>query len=773
MSRLRGRSQNRESQEACPAGAGAAFQRKHFGAAKARPRFIGLLLALATLLAYLPVCHYGFVVYDDNDYVTENQVVQNGLTWAGVKWAFTTWHASNWHPLTWLSHMLDCQLFGLNPGMHHLVNALFHAANVVLLFALLWRLTKAQWPSVFVAALFAWHPLHVESVAWISERKDVLSAFFALLTLLAYERYATVVARDQWPVTGTEETTATPGRSRVTRHPSLFYWVALIFFALGLMSKPMLVTLPFVMLLLDFWPLRRISEFAHLRHATTRLEIRLAAPEPKAEAGVRNLESNQTASFSTSNPSASAFGPGATVSKRSEAGQLSALVLEKWPFFLLSVASCVITFLAQSQRGGDAVISLDKVSLSYRLCNMLISYGRYLLKTIWPTDLAVFYPMSAQIMQVRELALVAAIVLAALSWAVWRARRSCPYLLVGWLWYLGTLVPVIGLVQVGGAALADRYTYIPSIGLFIAAAFGLQDLACRFRFLKIPVAVLTGLILAGCLMLAEKQLRYWRDSETLFAHAVAVTADNDVARTNLGVALERQGKWREALVEYRKAERLASDHYQVHNNLGNLLANMGQTQEALAEYQAALCIDPNETAPHNNLGTLLVDLGRYNEAMAQYTKAERLDSNDWHAPYLMGKALLKQSRDVEAIPCLRRAVKLAPDNVHVLTFVARVLASDENPGVRDGLAACGLAAKANDLTGGVQPAMLDALAMAYAELGRFSDAQQAAEDATNLATAYGMTNDLPIIRERLQLYQNHQAFRESFTNTPAKDPAEK
>jgi protein O-mannosyl-transferase len=298
-----------------------------------RPRVISLLLALITLLVYLPVCHYSFVNYDDGDYVTENHVVQNGLTWEGVEWAFTTGHASNWHPITWLSHMLDCELFGLNPGAHHLDSVLFHAANAVLLFALLFRLTNAPWPGAFVAALFAWHPLHVESVAWISERKDVLSAFFALLTLLAYVR---TVTRDRCQTTGNGPDSIAPP---ITRHPAHFYWLALIFFTLGLMAKPMLVTLPFVLLLLDYWPLQR---------------------------------------FSTLNPRISTF---------------QSLVFEKWPFFLLTAGSCVITFLAQSQRGGDAVISLNKVSFSYRLCNAFMSYGRYLLKTIWPTDLAVFYPL--------------------------------------------------------------------------------------------------------------------------------------------------------------------------------------------------------------------------------------------------------------------------------------------------------------------------------------------------------------------------------------------
>ena len=426
MSRLRGRSQNRESQETCPAGAGAAFQHKHFGAAKARPRLIGLLLALVTLLVYLPVCRCNFLVYDDSDYVTENPVVQNGLTWAGVAWAFTAWHAGNWHPLTWLSHMLDCQLFGLNPGPQHLVNVLFHAANVVLLFALWLRLTRALWPSAFVAALFAWHPLHVESVAWISERKDVLSTFFALLTLLAYAR---AVTSGRWQVTG-KEPVQTPVLSRVTCHSSHFYWLAVVFFALGLMSKPMLVTLPFVMLLLDFWPLKRVTGDP--------LSQRFSAADEWRETGVLQL------------------------------------VLEKWPFFVLTIGSCIVTFLAQRQ--GEAVVSLAKVSFGHRLGNMPVAVGALSAEN----DLA--GRSRCHLSNARQdsgaghrHAAVAALIL--ISAVAWLTRRRSPSLLVGWLWFLGTLVPVIGLVQVGGAALADRYTYIPSIGLFLAVAFGFRELA--------------------------------------------------------------------------------------------------------------------------------------------------------------------------------------------------------------------------------------------------------------------------------------------------------
>jgi tetratricopeptide (TPR) repeat protein len=671
-----------------------------------------LLLVLGTLAVYLPAADHGFTLYDDGDYVTENPMVENGLTWAGIKWAFTTGHASNWHPLTWLSHMADCQLAGLNPAVPHCENILFHAANAVLLFALLLRLTRLRadasarqageiWPSAFVAALFAWHPLHVESVAWISERKDVLSTFFALLTLLTYTR---AVTGDKWQASGK----ATPV---VARQLSLL--PALIFFALGLTAKPMLVTLPFVMLLLDYWPLDRIRN---------------------SEFGIRNFIK---------------------------------LLLEKLPFLALSAASCVITFLCQHH--GGSVASLKNVPLHYRLENVPVAYAGYLLKMIWPAHLAVFYPLNPLS---RPEFITAVAAMAVVSWLVWRARHSSPYWLVGWLWFLGTLVPVIGLVQVGGAAMADRYTYFPAIGIFLAAALCARDGAERFQVSKSVVGAIAGLALAACLLLTHCQLNYWQDDIVLFSHAIAVTKNNDTAHLNLGFALEKASRKTEAMTEYRVVLKIDPDRVEAHNNLANLLDDSGHPDEAMNEYQVALRMDPRYVAAHNNYGTLLVELGRLDEAMKQYADAARLDPSDWHPPYLTGKALLKQGRDPEAILYFRQAVKIDPNNPRVLTYLSQVLATDKNPQVRDGNAALAMAARANDLTGDVQPAMLDVLAMAYAETGQFTNAQQAASYALKLATAYDMTNDAVLIQQRLQLYQNSQPFRQSFlfTNTPANEP---
>jgi tetratricopeptide (TPR) repeat protein len=673
-----------------------------------RPRFIALLLLLGTLAVYLPAAHHGFSCYDDGDYVSENPEVKNGLTWAGITWAFTTWHAANWHPLTWISHMADCQIFGLDAGMHHGVNVLFHAANSIILLLLLLRWTNARWPSAFAAALFAWHPLHVESVAWVSERKDVLSTFFALLTLLAYTKAVAKMSNDECRM----ESRRPAGHSSfVIRHSG--YWLALLFFALGLMAKPMLVTLPFVMMLLDYWPLNRIRN---------------------SEFGVRNF---------------------------------AKLLLEKWPFFALSTASCVITFLAQHH--GGAVASLATVSIHYRLENVPVAYARYLLKIFWPSTLAIYYPMFA----IPRLAVAGAlVVLMFISAAVWFARRRSPYWLVGWLWFLGTLLPVIGLVQVGAAAMADRYAYFPSIGLFLAITLGVRDGVEWVHLSRKAVVAAAAIVLALCLALTARQLSYWADDIALFSHAVAVTKDNGVAHLNLGYALDKEGRKDKAMKEYRIAVKLEPDVAEPHNNLANLLDDAGHTDEAIAEFQKALRIDPRFVAAHNNLGTLLVELGRFDEALKEYTESAQLAPTDWHPPYLIGKVLLKQGRDTEAISYFRRAVKLDPDNPQVLVYLAQVLASDKNPLVRDGNTALAMAARANDLTGGNQPVMIDAMAMAYAEIGQFTNAQETAAYALKLATAYNMTNDVTVIQQRLQLYTNRQPYRQSFlfTNAPAGKP---
>jgi tetratricopeptide (TPR) repeat protein len=590
--------------------------------------------------------------------------------------------------------MTDCTLFGPNAGAMHLVNVLFHAVNAALLFILLWRLTQKIWPSAFVAALFAWHPLHVESVAWISERKDVLSTFFALLSLLSYAGFVMENRRRGW-------------------------WLALFFFALALLAKPMVVTLPFVLLLLDFWPLNRV-----------------ASSKLKVESPVfRNLQP-------------STFG---------------LLLFEKIPFFLLSAAASIVTCLAQ--RG--AMASLEKVTLPLRLENSLAAYAGYLLKIFWPSGLAFFYPLAAPSFSTIAAAVV---FLLAVSFIAWRARRSFPYVTVGWLWFLGTLVPVIGIVQVGEQAMADRYSYFPAIGIFIIIAFGSWDLAVRFPSAKPALATAAILILAGCVLATGDQLRYWKTDEMLFAHAVDVTKNNEIAHINLGVVYEKQGRIAEAMNEYQQALEINPRRANNYNNIGDLLDKAGEPTKALAEYQTALKLNPYAIEAHLNLGGVLVELKRFDEAAEQFRLAAKLKPDDARPHYEMAKALLKQGRDAEAVDEFQQARRLDPGNVRILAFTARVLAADENAAVRDGRTALVLATRANTLSGNSQLAAIDALGMAFAETGDFTNAQICAQKAIDLANAMQM-NDTGSIQTRLELYRNHKPWRESFrtSNAPPKD----
>jgi Tfp pilus assembly protein PilF len=467
----------------------------------------------------------------------------------------------------------------------------------------------------------------------------------------------------------------------------------------------MLVTLPFVMLLLDYWPLQRFNV------STIRL------------------------------------------------------LVEKIPFFLLTVISCVVTFLVQSQQGmGGAVASLVMVPLHYRFYNTVAAYGHYLLNMVWPVNLCVIYPLPGYLSWMHATAASSAAVLLLISWLVARGCRRRPYLAVGWLWFLGTLIPVIGLVQVGSAALADRYTYFPLIGIFIAIAFGAADLVNRFQIPKIIPAVAGILILMACLALTENQLRYWRDSETLFTHALAVTEDNNAAHVNLGVALEQKGELHRALAEYLVAEQLAPELYHIHNNLGNLLDTLGHPEAALAEYRKAVLLNPGLPALHDGMGTVLAELGRFSEAMAEFTNAAQLDPAYPWPHFEMAKTLLKQGHDAEGIDQFREALRLDPENFQILAYIAHVLAAEENPKIRDGRTALVLAVKANTLTGGAQPYVLDALGMACAATGDFTNAIDVTQKALDLANAAKMKKLEPI-RQRLELYKKDKPWRESFLAT--------
>jgi tetratricopeptide (TPR) repeat protein len=612
-----------------------------------QPLAVCLLLVVITLGVYWSVTTHGFVDYDDGDYVTGNKSVQAGLNWAGVKWAFTTGHASNWHPLTWLSHMLDVSLFGQRAGGHHLTSLLFHCANTALVFLVLRAFTGAGWRSLCVAGLFALHPLHVESVAWISERKDVLSAFFGLLTLLWYARFA------KFRVPSSE--------FRVGARAS--YGLALVCFALGLLCKPMLVTLPFVMLLLDWWPLGRVSG---------------------AECQVPASEDTQPATGNT----------------------LLRLVWEKLPFFALCLASSVVTFLVQ--RKGGAVSPLESLPIPERVANALVSYARYLGKTFWPDNLSVLYPHPGHWLawQVGG----AIVLLLGLTAGAVLARKQMPFVFVGWFWFVGMLVPVIGLVQVGIQSMADRYTYLPQLGIFVALAWSVGALVERWPKLRMICGVSTTLVVGACALLTAMQVGIWASSETLFRHAVRTTENNYLAynnlgfyltgkgrvdeamtnyeaslainpsyadaRNNLGHALAERKKFAEAIVHYRAGLRSSPENVEIHNNLGNALAETGDTDGAMVEYRFVLQRNPEHADAHNNLGIALAMKGELSEAIEHFHQALYAKPSDAGAHSNLGNALAAQRKFAEAILHYREALKLSPNDAQARNNLGNVLAEE-------------------------------------------------------------------------------------------------
>jgi protein O-mannosyl-transferase len=594
-----------------------------------RPGILCIVLAVTTLAVFLPVVRHGYVNYDDSDYVTANTHVQSGLKWQNVIWAFKSGHASNWHPLTWISHMLDLQTFGDKPGAQHLVSVGFHIANALLVFLLLRRLTGALWRSFVVAALFALHPLHVESVAWVSERKDVLSALFFLLTLGAYVRYAEArAAKDGWQglETGGEKSedrnpksdarnpmalgggqiAATAivqnGSRTIQLTPSTLYLLSLGFFTLGLMSKPMVVTLPFVLLLLDYWPLHRFQ-------------------------------------LSTEN------------SKRKT---LIRLLLEKLPFFALVSASSVVTFIVQ--RKGGAVST--SISLGARVANALVAYVRYVRKMFWPNDLSVLYPHPSH-WPAWQVAAAGALLLAICAVVIVLARRQ-PFLAIGWFWFCGTLVPVIGLVQVGIQSMADRYTYLPLTGLFIMMIWGLAEWVPN-RPWRTELLAAGGLsVLAACTLLTARQIQFWRNSETLFGHAVKVTRGNYLAYNNLGFYLNGLGRTAEAMKNYRQALKINPAYEDALNNLGYALAGQKKYQEAIPLYEAALRVRPNHVEVHNNLGNALSETGKIDEAIKHYLVVLQQQPDHADANNNLAIALAMQGKLDEAIPHFQAALRSNP-----------------------------------------------------------------------------------------------------------------
>jgi tetratricopeptide (TPR) repeat protein len=572
--------------------------------------------------------------------------------------------------------MLDCTVFGADPGAHHLVNVLLHVLNVVLLYAWWLRWGGSMWSAAFVAALFAWHPLRVESVAWIAERKDVLCATFGLLALHAYADWV------------------------ADRRPRRLALVA-VWFALGLMAKPMLVTLPCLFLLLDVWPLRRLAW----------------TPFPWREA--------------------------------------RACVLEKWPLWILTAASCVVTVLAQR---ATAIRTFDEVGLSLRVANAVVSYAAYVGQTLWPAGLSVHYPMPPSVPPL-PLA-VALLVLGAISWLAWRERGRCPWLLTGWLWFAGMLVPVIGLVAVGGHARADRYMYLPQVGLFVMVAWTVHAAVGAARLPPRLVAGAAGLALVLAGFGTWQQLGHWRDAESLFRRALAVHPGNAMAHINLGSALEAQGRPAEALHHYQAALRLQPRRAQVHNNLGNVLDALGRHEEALGHYREALRLKPGTALVHRNMGASEAARGRPAEALAHYAEALRLDPEDPQVHYLMGVARLRLGDTRGGIADLREALRRHPGHARALNQLARVLATDEDAGVRNGPEAVRLATRAVEVTDGRQPQALDTLGMALAEAGRFPEAAAAARQAADLLEAIGEAAEASAVRARAALYEARQPVRQ-------------
>lgn len=588
-----------------------------------------LLLFLVTVAVFSQVRHHEFINLDDEQYVTQNPRVRAGLTSDSLAWAFTSTYASNWHPLTWVSHMLDVQLFGMNPAGHHSVNLFFHLANAILLFLVLHRMTHALWQSVAVAFLFALHPLHVESVAWVAERKDVLSTFLMLCTLWFYISYS----RNPTPSRGIP---------------------VLLFYALGLMAKPMLVTLPFVLLLLDYWPLGRLAPANRT----------LADPIPAADVLPEGNKKKRKRKREGTTPAVPVHGPEGNGDR-----VLWRLITEKLPLFVLAVLSSLVTFAAQ--QGSGAMSPLDAVPMLSRLGNGLIAYASYITKTLYPQGLAVFYPYPPEIAAWKVLGSAAWI--AALTVLAIRFRRQCPYAIVGWLWFLGTLVPVIGFVQVGMQAMADRYTYMPHIGLFIAAVWGLVDLAGRWPRGKETLAACFGIAVAVLAVLTWNQLAHWRNSITLFEHALRVTERNSLAHTNLGVALSRTGKGADAAAHYLEAIRINPNSSGSHFNVANYYVSTGQKENALHHYREAIRINPRYANAYNNLGMLMMSEHRAEDAIPYYRKAIELEPANAGTRFNCGLALAAAGQLPKAVEQFTRALELRPNYAEAHNYLGMTL----------------------------------------------------------------------------------------------------
>lgn len=591
---------------------------------------IGLLLAAVTLTLYWPVQSFDFVNFDDDIYVTDNRQVQGGLSTDGLQWAFTTFHAGNWHPLTWISHMADVEAYGLDAGGHHRTNALIHAAAALLLFFVLSGMTNSTWASALVSSLFAIHPLHVESVAWVAERKDVLSGFFWILTMGAYAHYV--------------------------KHPNIrCYLLVLLSFGLGLLSKPMLVTLPFVLLLLDYWPLNRL-------------------------AGART-----------------AFDPWVHAGGTAGRAGLLRLVVEKVPFFSVAAAACIVTLIAQRDVG--ALWSLEKMPFEQRLANAFVAYLEYIRKMLWPVDLSVLYPHAG--MPAAWKTGLAFILIASLSYVAVRKAREMPFLLVGWLWYLGTLIPVIGIIQVGSQSMADRYTYLPLVGLFIVVAWGAKSLVEMRPLLKHVVSAFVLVALAGLLIPARTQVETWRNSLTLFEQALRTTEVNPLAHHNIGAYYLERNECQKAVPHFLLALEEKKDYPYALNNLavctshgndperalrlfekairidprftkaridrGNYLMRLGRLEDAGKDFLGILIMKPDHEVAHTNLALIFVQQGKLVNAEAHLQQALRVNPRNAGALNNLGLVRMEQGRTEEAIASFMKARALMPGSAAIET----------------------------------------------------------------------------------------------------------
>jgi protein O-mannosyl-transferase len=742
--------------------------------------FAALLLAILTVTAFGRVCAHDFINYDDRAYVVRNPGVQGGLSLQGLWWALTTTSCANWHPLTWLSVQLDHALYGPHAWGYHVTNLAFHVANVLLLFLVLCRMTGATWPSALVAGLFAVHPLHVESVAWVAERKDVLSTLFWMLTLAAYVQYA-----------------ERPGPAR--------YVLVVLSFAAGLAAKSMLVTLPFVLLLLDYWPLRRL-------YLSSAWEGKASAagpphPDPPPQGGREKKRGNPIG--------------------------VGWLLVEKAPLMALSVVSSAITLYAQQVDSGAARAAAsaagDEADWLTRVGYAAVSYIAYIARALWPRDLIPFHPFPRQVLPAWEVA-GATLLLVAVSVLVVKARRRAPYLMVGWFWFVGTLVPVIGIIRVqGGHGMADRYTYVPLIGLFIMAAWGNADLADRWRASRAMKALVVAGVAALLVVCTWIQVGYWHDSKTLWRHTLEVDPENYLAHQDLGVVLAREEAWDAAIEHFQHAARIDPSRDLPHVSLGDAFAHKGMMDRAIDEYREGLSLNPNRAESHNLLGMALETRGDLQGALMQYSEAltrnpslaeahanlamvltrqGKLDDAEQHfraaiqlepqmasAHHGLGLVQALHGNLQEAVKSYRRAIDLHPrvsqyhrDLGHALVMLGQTdaartayqrslrlasdwpqaadreawrLATDPSAENRNGPLAVHLAAEVCEVTGYAKPRYLDTLAAACAEAGRFDEAETIAAKALGLPSSGENAEWRKSVEERLQLYKTHRPFRET------------